>query len=92
MILAAGLTPAFQQILVFDNLHVGHVNRAQQAHLCASGKVLNVGLALHHLGAPNRTLAPLGGVPGEAIEREFTSLGIEHEFIWTQHPTRSRDW
>lgn len=88
MILAAGLTPAFQQILVFDNLQVGHVNRAQQAHLCASGKVLNVGLALHHLGGPNRTLALLGGTTGEAIDREFTSLGIAHEWIWTQHPTR----
>jgi len=88
VILAAGLTPAFQQILVFDSLQVGHVNRAQQAHLCASGKVLNVGFALHHLGGPNRTLALLGGIAGEAIDREFASLGIAHEWVWTQRPTR----
>lgn len=88
MILAAGLTPAFQQILVFDGWQVGHVNRAQQAHLCASGKVLNVGLALHHLGGSNRTLALLGGISGSAIDREFTSLGIAHEWVWSQHPTR----
>lgn len=88
MILAAGLTPAFQQILVFDALRVGQVNRARQAHLCASGKVLNVALAAHHLGGPCRTLSLLGGVTGSTIDRELTALGVAHDWIWTQEPTR----
>src|SRR5262249_7617530 len=61
LILAAGLTPAWQQILQFDALAVGEVNRATDVQWCASGKVLNVGIALGHLGAESLTLAPLGG-------------------------------
>ena len=49
MILAAGLTPAWQQILVFDAFTPGEVNRAREVHWCGSGKVLNVGLALAQL-------------------------------------------
>ncbi len=88
MILAAGLTPAYQQVLVFDNFRLGEVNRACQAYKCASGKVLNVGLALHHLGGPNMTLALIGGLEGESIDREFSSLGVGHRWVRSPNPTR----
>ena len=45
MILSAGLTPAWQQILVFDGFRYGEVNRAAEAVWCASGKVFNAGIA-----------------------------------------------
>jgi hypothetical protein len=51
VILAAGLSPAWQQIVVLESLSVSEVNRARAVHWCASGKVLNVGLALHRLCA-----------------------------------------
>ena len=76
MILAAGLTPAWQQMLVFDGLRVGEVNRAREALWCASGKVLNVGIALHHLGGPSRTIALIGGPSGDGIERGLLGLFI----------------
>ena len=76
MNLSAGLTPAWQQILVFDRLSPGEVNRAREAVWCGSGKVLNVGLAVHHLGGPSLTLAPLGGPPLLEIEREFAAMGV----------------
>ena len=60
MILVAGLTPAWQQIAVLDRLRIGEVNRAREVHWCASGKVLNVGLALTQLGADVRTLSLVG--------------------------------
>jgi fructose-1-phosphate kinase PfkB-like protein len=88
VILAAGLTPAWQQILCFDGLQLGEVNRAREAHECASGKVLNVGLALHHLRAESLTLSPLGGLPGEAIRREFADADIPARWIDCQRPTR----
>ena len=88
MILAAGLTPAWQQILRFDHLQLGEVSRAREAHWCASGKVLNVGLALHHVGAEAITLSPLGGLPGEAIRHEFAAAGIAARWIDCQRPTR----
>ncbi len=89
LIVAAGLTPAYQQILVFDRLRPGEVNRAREVHKCASGKVLNVGLALHHLGGPCLTLALVGGLEGESMERELTALGVPHELIRASKATRT---
>lgn len=88
MILAAGLSPAWQQIVLLDALRLGEVNRARDVQWCASGKVLNVGLALHHLGAECRTLAPLGGAFGAAIDREFQALGAPHRWVPTAAATR----
>jgi len=88
VILAVGLTPAWQQILLFDQFQPGEVNRADEVHWCASGKVLNVGMALHRLGSPSKTLVLVGGRGGEEIRREFTELGIEACWTDTQTPTR----
>lgn len=88
MILTAGLTPAWQQILVFDQFQTGEVNRAREAHWCASGKVLNVAIALHHLVAPNRTVCLVGGESGGAIKREFDQHGISAHWIESKSPTR----
>lgn len=88
MILAAGLTPAWQQILLFDSFAPGEVNRAREARWGASGKVLNVGIALHHLGADCRTLSVVGGPAGEAIRREFAEREIAARWIETASPTR----
>jgi tagatose 6-phosphate kinase len=88
MILAAGLSPAWQQILVVESLKVGEVNRARQALWCASGKVLNVGIALAHLGGACRTISVLGGPPAELIEREFAALTAPARWIRTTAPTR----
>jgi 1-phosphofructokinase family hexose kinase len=69
VILTAGLSPAWQQIVVLDSLAVGEVNRAREVHWCASGKVLNVGLALKILEA----IPPLrqGGAGGVLMEGDF---------------------
>lgn len=88
MILAAGLTPAWQQILLFDAFVPGEVNRAREAHWCASGKVLNVGIALHHLGADCRTLSVVGGRTGQAIRGEFADLGIAARWLESGPLTR----
>jgi 1-phosphofructokinase family hexose kinase len=87
-ILAAGLSPAWQQILVFDSFRLGEVNRAREAHACASGKVLNVGLALHRLGAGSRTLSLIGGPAAAGIESEFAALGARSRWVRSNSPTR----
>jgi tagatose 6-phosphate kinase len=88
VILTAGLTPALQQILLFDALTPGEVNRARQVHWGASGKVLNAVRALHHLGAPCKTLTLVGGRTGEAIRRDIADLGIAARWIESSTPTR----
>ncbi|MEO1996194.1 MAG: PfkB family carbohydrate kinase [Planctomycetaceae bacterium] len=88
MIVSAGLTPAWQQILQFDALAFGTVNRAAESHWCASGKVLNVGLALHALQVESCTLACVGGAAGQAIRRQFSALRCRADWIETHEDTR----
>jgi 1-phosphofructokinase family hexose kinase len=88
LILAAGLTPAWQQILVFDRVRYGEVNRAREVAWCGSGKVLNAGMAAHRLGGASLTLAPLGGSPLVEIDREFADLGVPRRWIAARAATR----
>ncbi len=88
MIVAAGLTPAWQQILTFREFRSGEVNRATSAHWCASGKVLNVGNALHHLGAVSRTVSFAGGQTGQAMRAELDALGVPMTWVDSRISTR----
>ena len=88
MILVAGLTPAWQQTICLGELQVGQVNRARTTHWCASGKVVNVGLALHFLGGPSRTLTPVGGASGDEISTDLAALGASARWIRTAASTR----
>jgi 1-phosphofructokinase family hexose kinase len=88
MILSAGLTPAWQQIMTFRAFRYGEVNRASKVHWCAQGKVLNAGIAAHHLGGPSLTLATVGGSPLAEIEREFAALGVPRRWVVTEASTR----
>jgi len=88
MIVAAGLTPAWQQILLFDQFRPGEVNRAREAHWCASGKVLNVGIALRHLGADSSLVALIGGPPKAQIDLECERLGVRTHWVAAAAPTR----
>lgn len=88
VILSAGLTPAWQQILLFDSFTPGEVNRARQVHWGASGKVLNAARALHHLGAACKALTLVGGSTGAAIRRDIAELAIAARWIEGSTPTR----
>lgn len=88
MIVAAGLTPALQQIMRFGRLRSGEVNRAAEVHWCASGKNVNAGLALAELGAPALTLSPLGGWAGRMIADEFARRGRAGRWTTSAAPTR----
>ena len=89
MILSAGLTPAWQRILVFPDFQMGQVNRASTAAACASGKVLNVGSALHQLGVKSRTISLAGGAVGELLRADFESQGVPVRWVPSQVPTRT---
>lgn len=88
MILSAGLSPAWQQTMVFERIRPGEVNRAQTVGWCAAGKVLNVGIAARLLGNRSAMLAPAGGDPLARMDRELTELGVEAHWIETQQATR----
>jgi tagatose 6-phosphate kinase len=88
VIVAAGLTPAWQQIMRYECLRLGEVNRAAEVHWCASGKNLNVGSALAGLGAASLTLSPLGGRVGQDIAADFLRRGLSARWTSSQKPTR----
>ncbi len=89
MILAAGLTPTWQQIYSFDQFRTGEVNRALHVARCASGKVLNVGIALNLLKAENRVLSLVGRSDRDAIDREFGEMRKSMRWIETTAPMRT---
>lgn len=89
VILAAGLTPAWQQILVVERLHLGAVNRARESVWCASGKVLNVACAVQHLsrrgesvGSGTKGCEPGAGsaVRALSVVGGLTGAAIREEF------------
>jgi 1-phosphofructokinase family hexose kinase len=88
VVLAAGLTPAWQQVLVFNTFTPGTVNRAREVHWCASGKVLNVARSLHSLGGSARALTIVGGAPGQQIQEDFAALGIAARWVEVATTTR----
>lgn len=89
MILAAGLSPAWQRIMVFDDLLLGEVNRAREVIHCASGKVLNVAIGLQHLGLPVHCLSTCGGEPASLMRTEFERLQVAATWIETAAATRT---
>lgn len=88
MIVSLGLSPAWQQILRFEKLRLGEVNRAAEAHWCSSGKVLNVGIALAQLGAQCRVISPIGSNVCREVDAELTNLGADPRLIVCDQPTR----
>ncbi len=88
MILAAGLTPAWQYVLVFDDLRTGEVNRARESRWFASGKGVNVALAAHSLGASARLLSFVGGASGAALAEDFEATGADATWVTSGTPTR----
>jgi 1-phosphofructokinase family hexose kinase len=73
----------------FSRLRPGEVNRATKVMHYGSGKVLNVAVALAHLESPVTTISPIGGPAREAIDLEFSALGISRHWVLTQSSTRS---
>jgi 1-phosphofructokinase family hexose kinase len=88
VILSAGLSPAWQQILKFDAVRRGEVNRARETAWCASGKVINVAVAMASLKEQATLISAIGGLTGDAIQRETDRLGIHCEWIQTIEPSR----
>ncbi len=96
MILSAGLSPAWQNTLVFDRVRRGEVNRAREAHWNASGKVINAARAVQRLGGggpgsplcPGIALTVLGGPAGGAIASALSAENLRLRSVQSRTPTR----
>lgn len=88
-ILCLAITPALQRTLFFEGFRPGQVNRSRRTLVTASGKGVNVALALARLGSPVRLVGFQGGDSGRFIAQEMRSLGVEACWVETAAPTRS---
>lgn len=87
-ILCLAITPAVQRTQFLSNLKAGAVNRIARTVVTASGKGVNVALALARLGAPVRLAGLRGGDSGAYIAREMERLGIAARWLEVPAPTR----
>ena len=81
MILSTGLSPAWQHVMLLQELQLGEVNRVKQVEWCASGKILNVAVALHLLEAHSKSLTVVGGPAGAAIKTDSAALGLTAAWV-----------
>jgi len=90
-LLSFGLTPAFQRIMVFDELRQNQVNRASEVVCCVSGKATNVAIALESLDRTGQSvlITPLAGPLEETMKNELASLGVRLRNLPTQSSTRT---
>jgi 1-phosphofructokinase family hexose kinase len=88
VIVAAGLSPAWQRILEFERIEPGEVNRARSVTELASGKVLNVARALRGLGSPSMAVSPAGGRTGAAMKEDLRSAGVTMDWVDVATDTR----
>ncbi len=89
MIIAAGLTPAWQRIMLFERVTPGEVNRAERVLECISGKVTNTAVAARSLGGHVTAIMPIGADVRENVEREMADLHVHCDCIATAAPTRT---
>lgn len=87
-ILCIGVTPACQRILIFDEVHTGHVNRACNVHIRPAGKGANVAIALHALGGTAVNAAFVGGANGKSFISMMERHSIQMAVIETEGETR----
>jgi 1-phosphofructokinase family hexose kinase len=94
VILCAGLSPAWQETLFFDELRIGEVNRAREVHWVASGKVVNAARAAASLARGRgsavsaRAITVLGGESGDAAERSLRAEGLDLVVVRSAAQTR----
>jgi tagatose 6-phosphate kinase len=87
-ILCLAVTPAVQRTQFLSTFQPGEVNRIRRTLVTASGKGVNVALALRLLGGSPRLLGFRGGDSGRFIASEMKRLGIDARWIEVPAPTR----
>jgi 1-phosphofructokinase family hexose kinase len=87
-ILAIGLNPAWQKILLFNEFIPGEVNRALSISCAPAGKGINFAKAAKNWGCDVTVCQFIGGVTGENIIRELKRRKIKDISVKITDPTR----
>lgn len=88
LVLCVGLTPAWQEIMAFERVRTGMVNRAAAMACCAAGKGPNVARALRALAGKPVLLGFAGGHTGRQFAADLRRAGVAARLIPDPAPTR----
>ncbi len=87
-IMIVGLNPAWQKILIFDEIHSNAVNRATQVLHCSAGKAANFARA-SIIGGGRPTLFQFaGGTNGALLLEDMRKENIPNVTVINNSPTR----
>lgn len=88
MIYTIILNPALNRILLVNKIENDVPNKIINEARCASGKGIDVSIALANLGITNCALGFLGGKTGKKLEKQLIEKGIITKFIQISEETR----
>lgn len=74
------VNPSLDYVVSLDLLHLGEVNRAQEAKLFAGGKGINVSQVLTQLDVDNCALGFIGGSTGQELLQQLNQKKIKSDF------------
>lgn len=84
MIITVTLNPSLDRTLRFVRVERGHLNRAEEVREDASGKGINVSLALRQLGQESLVVALVAGRIGQRVVDGLSQHGLECRFVWLE--------
>ncbi|MCQ2054345.1 MAG: PfkB family carbohydrate kinase [Fibrobacter sp.] len=86
--LILGLNPAWQRLFFLDKFTPGEVHRIKKVEEYASGKGINCGRVLKHLGGSPLLMHFLGTDHGNKIFDELSACELPQAPVWIKEPTR----
>jgi len=89
MIITVGVNPALDKTLVVDGFGVDSVNRVLDSRMDAGGKSVHVAKLVKALGGETLATGIVGGSSGAYICAELDQMGISHDFVTSEHATRT---
>lgn len=89
MIITVCLNPAVDKMVTVDCFVPGGTNRVLSVRRDPGGKGINVAKMVRRLGGDTLALGIVGGENGAYIRNQFSEMGIPHDFISREEPTRT---
>ena len=89
MIITVCLNPAVDKMVTVDCFVPGGTNRVLSVRRDPGGKGINVAKMVRRLGGDTLALGIVGGENGAYIRNQFSEMGIPHDFVSREEPTRT---
>lgn len=89
MIFTLTPNPSIDHSLTIPQIRFNSVLRSQKVRLDLGGKGFNISRSLMQFGTDSIAIAWVGGGTGKMLADGLQSLGIQTDFVWVEHDTRT---